>query len=89
MTEKEKAALLRMGRERCLDLLERIFTDALLESEFAHADAWFHEYCGAAKMLAALRLISGEEYDFLKEDKFRRLLDAKYPETHREESIMP
>lgn len=89
MSAKEKSALLQRGRESCLAPLERFFEKSLQKSEFGRAENWYHEYCGAAKMLERLGLISREEYRTLESKLFERFLSAKYPDFVYEEDIRP
>lgn len=84
MNEQEKAALLQKGHERCLEPLERLFGEALQESNLKRAETWYQEYCGATKMLECLGLISREKYRSLGETLLCSLLTAKYPDVPRE-----
>ncbi len=87
MNEQESSSMLQLGRECCLEPLERLFAEALQEADFDRAKNWHQEYSGAAKMLEVLRLISREEYRSLTENLFCRLLAARYPDTDRKENI--
>lgn len=93
MNEQEKARLRKEGCVHCLAPLRRLFEEALQEADFAMAEIWYHNYCGAAKMLVRLELISREKQRTIRENLLCRLLNAKYPEaspkTGTEESELP
>ena len=80
MNEQEKARLRKEGCVHCLAPLRRLFEEALQEADFAMAEIWYHNYCGAAKMLVRLELISREKQRTIRENLLCRLLNAKYPE---------
>ena len=79
MTKKEKAELLEKGENFCLGAIEALFKDAIQLRDFESANVWRREYSGALKMLAALRLISEDEYEARKEDMWDRYMKEKYP----------
>ena len=88
MNKQEKSALLQTGRTRCLEPLERLFQEALQESNFKRAENWYQEYCGAAKMLECLGMISRKKYRSMTESLLHRLLDAEYSGSQeKEESV--
>ena len=87
MNEQEKVALLAAGRIRCLLPLENILEQAIQKQAFQSAECWRYEYNGALKMLEALRLITGKEYDARSEERLSRLLRAKNPRAYEEEAV--
>lgn len=87
MNEQEKAALLADGHRRCLLPLENLLEQAIQKRAFQSAESWRCEYNGALKMLEALRLITGEEYDARSEEMLSPLLRAQYPSAYEEEGV--
>lgn len=80
MTDQEKADLLERGRERCLNILEKLFEEARQESNLTLANSWYHKYDGAVKMLESLGLISWEESHSITDALWRRFRATRDPE---------
>ena len=87
MTNKEKTALLQKGRERCLDILERLFVEEIQSADPDRAKTWYYEYSGAVQMLEALDLLSGEESGSLRDAHWSRFMTAKFPDVAKEEAV--
>lgn len=80
MSDQEKEDLLRRGRERCLNILERVFEEARQASDLTLAEDWYHKYDGAVKMLESLDLISWEESKSITDALWHRFRATPDPE---------
>ena len=81
MTEQDKTALLKRGRDR-LAVLDAVLDRDLKGEDFDSANILAHEYIGAAMMLHWLELISGEGVR-------SRYLRSRYPKTYPGEEPGP